>query len=272
MTDAPDNMADDLIVDGELLDAYDGAVPDHLAIIMDGNGRWARRQDMPRIRGHRAGAESVRHIVEACRYLEADVLTLYAFSSENWERPDEEVTGLMTLFDYHVTKQRNRILDNDIRLRVIGDRDKLADELRERIEGLEAESADNDEMILQLAVSYGGRQEIVHAARTIAERIEAGDLDPSDVDEELFDNFLYTAGQSDPGIVIRTSGEMRLSNFLLWQVAYSEFYVTDTLWPDFREPELIEALRAFDRRERRFGRTGEQMKQLNQDRQDEQAS
>jgi undecaprenyl diphosphate synthase len=259
MTDANDNMADELIVDEDLLDTYSGPVPNHLAVIMDGNGRWARRRDMPRIRGHREGADSVRHIVEACRYLEADVLTLYAFSSENWERPDDEVTGLMTLFDYHVTKQRNRILDNDIRLQVIGDRDDLADELRQRIEQLEAESADNDEMILQLAVSYGGRAEITQAARTIAERIDAGDLDPSDIDEEMFDNFLYTAGQPDPGLVVRTSGEMRLSNFLLWQIAYSELYVTDTLWPDFREPELIEALKAFGRRDRRYGKTAEQL-------------
>jgi len=258
MTDVSDNMADDLVVDEALLDEYDGPVPDHIAIIMDGNGRWARHRDMPRIRGHREGADSVRHIVEACRYLQADVLTLYAFSSENWERPEDEVTGLMTLFDYHVTKQRNRILDNDIRLQVIGDRDALADELRQRIEKLEAASEDNDEMLLQLAVSYGGRQEITQAARTIAERIQAGDLEPDDIDEEMFDNFLYTAGQPDPALVIRTSGELRLSNFLLWQIAYSELHVTDTLWPDFREPELIDALEEFADRNRRFGRTGEQ--------------
>ncbi|MFB6264582.1 MAG: isoprenyl transferase [Bradymonadaceae bacterium] len=259
MTDAVDVDELDLTVDRDVLDAYEGVVPDHVAVIMDGNGRWARRRDMPRIRGHRAGADAVGATVEAARYLGLDVLTLYAFSSENWERPEDEVTGLMTLMDIYVDKERDRLMENDIRLEVIGDRSQLSDRLRRRIGALEEQTASNDEMLLQVAVSYGGREEIADAARELAEAVRAGDLSPEAIDTEAVADHLYTAGRPDPDLVVRTSGEMRLSNFLLWQVAYSELYVTETLWPDFAEGNFVEALRNFDARERRFGKTGEQI-------------
>jgi undecaprenyl diphosphate synthase len=249
----------DLTIDEGPVEAYDGTIPDHVAIIMDGNGRWASRRDMPRIRGHRAGASSVRAVVEACRYLQMEVLTLYAFSTENWSRPDDEVTGLMTLFDVYIERERERLLENDIRLQVIGDRSGLPDTLLEAIEELEAASAGGDEMTLQVAVNYGGREEIVRAARAIGEDVEAGELEPDAIDESTVESRLYTAGRPDPDLVVRTSGEMRFSNFLLWQIAYSELFVNETLWPDFDEYELVEALRAFDARERRFGKTGEQV-------------
>ena len=253
------SMRGKLTVDEELLSAWDGPVPRHVAIIMDGNGRWAQGRMMPRIRGHRAGAASVRCAVESCRYLGVDVLTLYAFSSQNWGRPEEEVTGLMTLFDVYIKKERKTLLDNDIRLQVIGDRSALSDRLRGAIADLESASADNDEMLLQVAVSYGGREEIVHAARAIASAVQRGELAVGDVDEAAFANGLYTAGVRDPDLVIRTSGELRISNFLLWQIAYAEIYVTDVLWPDFAEQDLIAAFRSYASRERRFGKTGAQV-------------
>ena len=252
-------LATELTVDEAPLADYDGAVPRHVAMIMDGNGRWATQRDMARIRGHRAGAESVRSVVESCRYLGCDVLTLYAFSSENWNRPDDEVSGLMTLFDHYIEKERRRVLDNDIRFETIGDRSKLPGPLVEAIEELEAESADNDEMVLQVAVSYGGREEILHACRALAAEARDGDLAPEAIDEKTFADHLTTAGRPDPDLVIRTSGEHRISNFLLWQIAYSEFYFTDTLWPDFDEYGLVDAFRDYDTRERRFGQTGQQI-------------
>lgn len=252
-------LADDLTVDETPLDEYEGAVPGHVAIIMDGNGRWARRRDMPRIRGHHAGADSVRAVVEACRYVGVDVLTLYAFSTENWDRPDEEVTGLMTLLDVYIQKERPRLLDNEIRFDLIGDRSELPEPLVESVEALEEESSAMDEMLLQVAVSYGGREEIVRATRRLAEKVRRGDLDPDEIDEDRFSNELYTHDRPDPDLLVRTSGEIRLSNFLLWQLAYAEFYFTETLWPDFDEYALVEAFRAFDERERRYGRTGRQL-------------
>lgn len=253
-------VTSDLTVDENLLDTYDGAIPGHVAIIMDGNGRWARSRGLPRIRGHRAGADSVRAVVESCRYLGVDVLTLYAFSSQNWERPEQEVTGLMTLFEVYIQKERRRLLDNDIRLAVIGDRTKLPGALVASIEELEDDSSANREMTLQVAVSYGGREEILQACRDIAGEVDAGRASPQEIDEEFFEDFLFTGPRPDPDLVVRTSGEKRLSNFLLWQVAYSELYFTDTLWPDFDEGELLTALRSFSDRERRFGKTGQQLR------------
>jgi undecaprenyl diphosphate synthase len=254
-----DIMSGDLNVDEDLLDSYEGTIPGHLAIIMDGNGRWARRRDLPRIRGHRAGAQAVRSVVEACRYLGVDTLTLYAFSSQNWQRPPEEVAGLMTLFEIYLQRERERLLENDIRLEVIGNRDRLAGVLRDSISEIEEASANNDQMVLQIAVSYGGREEIVRAARGIAREAADGTLDPDDIDDSVFEDHLYTAGRPDPELVIRTSGEMRISNFLLWQIAYSELYITDTLWPDFDESALLDAFHDYEGRERRFGKTGAQV-------------
>lgn len=249
----------DLTVDEDILADYRGAIPEHVGIIMDGNGRWATSRGMPRIRGHRAGADAVRCAVESCRYLGVDILTLYAFSTENWERPDEEVSGLMTLFDVYIKKERRRLLENDIRLRVIGDRSRLPEQLQEAIAELEEASSVNDEMVLQVAVSYGGREDILQATRRLAEQVEAGQLDPQEIDEEALSSNLYTEGRRDPEMVIRTSGEHRISNFLLWQIAYSELYFTETLWPDFDEAALLAAFDDFGRRQRRFGKTGQQV-------------
>ncbi len=251
--------AADLTVDEALLERYDGAVPRHVACIMDGNGRWAQGRGLKRLRGHRAGAASVRCVVESCRYLGVEVLTLYAFSSQNWHRPRGEVSGLMKLFDIYIKKERRRLLKNGIRLRVIGNRSRLSEKLQGAIAKLEADSADNDAMLLQVAVSYGGREEITRAARQIARSAAAGTLDPESLDEERFADFLYTGDLPDPELVIRTSGESRLSNFLLWQIAYSELYFTDTLWPDFDEAQLVKAFADFERRQRRFGKTAEQV-------------
>lgn len=249
----------DLTVNEVLLSRFDGPLPAHVAIIMDGNGRWATSRGMARIRGHHAGAGAVRRAVESCRYLGVDVLTLYAFSSQNWGRPNDEVSGLMTLFDVYIKKERRRLLDNGIRLHVIGDRSRLSHKLRAAIESLEEESSKNDGMILQVAVSYGGREEILNAARRLAEDIASGQMSADDIDEETFAARLYTAGRRDPDLVIRTSGEFRVSNFLLWQIAYSEIYITEILWPDFDEDSLLEAFEDFGRRQRRFGKTGAQV-------------
>jgi undecaprenyl diphosphate synthase len=249
-----------LTVDEELLAAYEGPVPRHVAVIMDGNGRWATARGWKRIKGHKAGADSVRTVVESCRYLGVDVLTLYAFSSQNWGRPEDEVSGLMTLFNLYIKKERKRLIQNDIRLHVIGDRSKLSEKLRGAVGQLERDSAHNREMLLQVAVSYGGREEIVRAVRGIAARVDAGELDPATIDEQTISNHLYTAGVPDPDLIIRTSGEFRVSNFLLWQIAYSEFHITDVMWPDFREPDLLKAFQSFGSRERRFGKTAAQIK------------
>jgi undecaprenyl diphosphate synthase len=250
----------DLSVDEALLSQYDGPIPTHVAAIMDGNGRWAKKRGMRRIMGHREGAQSVRRVVESCRYLGVDALTLYAFSTQNWNRPDSEVSGLMTLFNVYIKKERKRLIRNGVRIRVIGDRSKLGERLQQAIVDLEEATADNTDMLLQVAVSYGGREEILHATRQIARAVRDDDLALEDISETTFENHLYTSDGPDPDLVIRTSGELRLSNFLLWQIAYSEIYVTDVLWPDFDEHELLDAFNSFGGRERRFGKTGQQIK------------
>ena len=226
---------------------------------MDGNGRWANARGLKRILGHRAGAETVRVVVESCRYLGVEALTLYAFSSQNWGRPEDEVSGLMTLFDVYIKKERQRLIDNEIRLRVIGAREKLSEKLQRAIAELEADSSHNAGMLLQVAVSYGGREEILRAVRDIAAEVRRGELAPEEITGELFAAHTYTAGVPDPDLVIRTSGEFRVSNFLLWQIAYAEFHIANVLWPDFREAHLLEAFRSFSERERRFGMTGAQI-------------
>lgn len=252
-------LSPDLTVDEALLSSYEGAIPTHVAVIMDGNGRWAKKQGKMRLKGHQAGADAVRRTVESCRYLGVEVLTLYAFSSQNWGRPEREVSGLMTLFDVYIKKERRRLLENGIRLQVIGDRSKLSAKLQRAIANLEEESAENTGMTLQVAVSYGGREEILMATRQIADAVKEGRLEPEQIDEALFSAALYTAGRPDPDLVIRTSGEERVSNFLLWQIAYSEFHFTETLWPDFDEACLLAAFQDFNKRQRRFGKTGEQV-------------
>jgi undecaprenyl diphosphate synthase len=249
----------DLSVDEELLSTHEGPIPRHAAFIMDGNGRWAQGRGLQRIKGHRQGAGAVRRVVESCRYLGVDVVTLYAFSTQNWGRPEDEVTGLMTLFNLYIKKERARLIRNGIRLQVIGDRSKLSEKLQQAIADLEERTAANTDMLLQVAVSYGGREEILRAARGLAKRVQAGELSPEDIDEDCFERELYTHNTPDPDLVVRTSGELRVSNFLLWQIAYSELYVTDTLWPDFDEETLLTAFGAYAGRQRRFGKTGEQI-------------
>ncbi len=249
-----------LSVDEQLLSEFSGHVPRHVAIIMDGNGRWATNRGMNRLRGHHEGANAVRRVVESCRYLGVEVLTLYAFSSQNWQRPVDEVSGLMALFDLYIKKERKRLLENNVAVQIIGDRGRLGPKLQAAIQQIEDATAPGAQMVLQVAVSYGGREEILRATRALAERAAAGNLDPASIDEDMFGAELYTVGKPDPDLVIRTSGEFRISNFLLWQIAYSEIYVSDVLWPDFNEARLLEAFTNFSGRERRFGLTGEQIK------------
>jgi undecaprenyl diphosphate synthase len=224
-------------------------LPRHVAIIMDGNGRWAASRHLPRVEGHRAGIESVRTTVESSARLGISVLTLYAFSVENWKRPDSEVTALMGLLRHYLRLELKTLLRNNIRFHVIGQRDRLGPEIREELQSAEANTAGNTGMIFNIALSYGGRAEIVDAARRA---IRAG-IGADDLDERAFESLLYTAGQPDPDLLIRTSGEMRVSNFLLWQIAYAEIWVTEALWPDFRTRHLLEALVDYQKRNRRYG-------------------
>jgi undecaprenyl diphosphate synthase len=226
-----------------------GRLPAHVAIIMDGNGRWAAMRHLPRVQGHRAGIEAVRDVVETSARLGIPVLTLYAFSVENWKRPEPEVSTLMALLKHYVRQEIETLRRNDIRFRVIGRVDELAPDVREELAAAERETAGGGGMLFNIALNYGGRTEIVDAVRRI---VRAG-LHPDEVDEARFSGFLYTAGQPDPDLLIRTSGEMRVSNFLLWQIAYAEIWVTDTLWPDFRRQHLLDAILAYQKRDRRYG-------------------
>jgi undecaprenyl diphosphate synthase len=236
------------------------AVPRHLAVIMDGNGRWAQARGLPRVAGHEAGAESVREITRACRAAGVQALTLYSFSTENWKRPDDEVKALMGLLARFLVEERREILENDIRLNAIGQLDRLPIPVRAALKELSHASRNNKGMVLTLALSYGGRAEIVEAAKSLARKAAAGRLRPDAIDEATFAAELGTAGLPEPDLLVRTSGELRLSNFLLWQLAYAEIYVTDVLWPDFRRAELEQAFASFGTRERRFGKTSAQVR------------
>ncbi len=235
-------------------------LPRHLAIIMDGNGRWAEQRLLDRVAGHRQGAESVRTVVRACREIGIPYLTLFAFSSENWSRPQPEVEALMTLLkDYLVTELRE-MLDNNIRLLAIGDLSRLPKEVVSALNETMKLTAAATGMTLTLALSYGGRDDIIQAIRRITANSRDGNLTPEDIDEGLFSKYLWTASLPDPDLLIRTSGEVRISNFFLWQLAYTEIYVTPNLWPDFKKEDLIQALLSYQDRERRFGLTSEQIK------------
>ena len=227
---------------------FDG-LPAHIAIIMDGNGRWAAQRRLPRVEGHRAGIDSVRDVVETSARLGIDVLTLYAFSIENWKRPRAEVNTLMMLLKLYLRRELATLHENNIRFRVVGRSEELAEDVQHELEIGIRQTATNTGMLFNIALNYGGRAEIVDAARRA---IESGIL-PEHLDEQRFASFLYTAGQPDPDLLIRTSGEMRVSNYLLWQIAYAEIYVTETLWPDFRRRHLLEAVLAYQKRERRYG-------------------
>ena len=233
---------------------WDGPLPGHLAVILDGNGRWAQRRGLSRVEGHRAGAKAVRELVRSCRRLGVPALTLYAFSAQNWQRPTGEVMALMRLLHHYTRRERSEILDNGIRFNCVGDLMSLPSAVRDALEELMAASADNDEMVLSLAVSYGGREELIGAARNLAARAVAGEIDPTQIDETLLNETLWTRGlPPDVDLVIRTGGECRVSNFLLWQIAYAELWFTDIFWPDFGHEHLEEALRDFGDRTRRFG-------------------
>src|SRR5262245_20269121 len=230
-----------------------GSLPRHIAVIMDGNGRWARERGLERIEGHLRGAETVRRVVEECCRLGIGQLTLYSFSSENWKRPREEVDFLMGLLKQYLVEQRAELLERNIRFRVIGRRDALVPEVVHEIEESERQSSANTGLTLALAVNYGSRAEIVDAVRAIADRVRRGEIDPARINESTVSESLYTAGMPDPDLLIRTAGEMRVSNYLLWQISYAELWVTPVYWPDFTTELFHEALRDYAARERRFG-------------------
>jgi len=228
-------------------------LPNHVAIIMDGNGRWARQRGLPRVEGHRNGAESVRAVVRAAGEVGIKYLTLYAFSVENWNRPKEEVDTLMKYLARYLKKEVSELNKYNVQLQVIGQIYRLPEYVQSQLEKTIAALSKNNGLTLVLALSYGGRTEIVEAVRSIAKEVQKGKLDPAEINEQAFSQHLYTKGIPDPDLLIRTSGEMRVSNFLLWQISYSEFVITSTLWPDFRKAQFFQALEEYTSRHRRFG-------------------
>ncbi len=235
------------------------STPKHIAIIMDGNGRWAEAQGQPRVMGHRAGVKSVRNVVALCRQHQVESLTLFAFSSENWRRPEGEVKLLMRLFTTVLRREAKLLKRNDVRLKIIGDVSGFDDKLQARIRQAEADTAECRGMVLNIAANYGGRWDVVNAARKLADLAVQGEIAPGDIDEAMLDRFTSLSDQPDVDLLIRTGGEQRISNFLLWQCAYSELFFSDALWPDFGEDALQEALDAFACRQRRFGLTSAQV-------------
>ena len=238
-------------------DLVPGRMPNHVAVIMDGNGRWAKQRGLPRIMGHRKGVNTLKKLLRCCRDWGVDALTAYAFSTENWGRPTREVDFLMTLFEKVLRQELKEMMEEGVRIQFVGDLAALPETLQKEIDHAVKETAGNTGIRFSVATNYGGRQEILQACRAIATQVKDGQLQPEDIDESLFSDHLYTSDISDPDLLIRTSGEMRISNFLLWQLAYSEFYITDTLWPDFDTDEFHQAMKAFQRRDRRFGKVNE---------------
>jgi undecaprenyl diphosphate synthase len=234
-------------------------IPRHVAIIMDGNGRWAKARNLKRVRGHEEGIKSVRAIVEACGELGINVLTLYTFSKENWQRPKGEVSALWKLLIQTIRHEVPELKRNNVRLKVIGVMEDLPRVVCEGINYAIHELKNNTGLIVNLALSYSSRLEITQAMQKIARKVASGDIKPIEIDEQLVADHLYTAGLPDPDLLIRTSGEQRISNFLLWQIAYSELYITDTLWPDFRKDEFFQTILAYQQRERRYGKVSEQI-------------
>ncbi len=229
-------------------------IPRHIAIIMDGNGRWAKSRGLPRIMGHRQGSESARRIIESCAVLGVRDLTLYAFSSENWNRPEEEVKGLMELLMHYIKAELSSFKEKGARLRIMGNTAKLPFEVRGVLTEAEKETISNTRINVNVALSYGGRREIVDAAKILAAKVRDGLLDAEEINEALFADSLYIADMPEPDLLIRTGGDTRISNFLLWQIAYTELYFTETLWPDFGQDDLMKAINSFSKRERRYGR------------------
>jgi undecaprenyl diphosphate synthase len=233
-----------------------GRVPDHVAIIMDGNGRWARARGLPRYRGHKAGADAVREVIEGSVEAGIPILTLFAFSQENWQRPAREVSALMKLLQQYVKRERDELREQGVRVRVYGDLDRMESGPRAAIAEIEAATRAGARLTLNLMISYSGRMEIVRVARELAAEVAAGRLAPAEIDEAAFAARLFTGTLPDPDLLIRTSGEQRISNFMLWQLAYTELYITPTLWPDFTREHLFQAVLEYQKRERRFGRIG----------------
>jgi undecaprenyl diphosphate synthase len=236
------------------LDLKKELLPQHVAVIMDGNGRWAKRQGLPRIMGHKAGVDALKDLLRCCKDWGIKSLTAYAFSTENWKRPQEEVEFLMSLFQRVLRQELREMVEENVQIQFVGNLQALPKALQEEISRSMAETKNNQSIKFTVATNYGGRQEILQACRAIAQKVQEGILKPEEISEELFESHLYTAGIADPDLLIRTSGEMRLSNFLLWQMAYGEIYITDTLWPDFDREEFHRALSAYQQRERRFGK------------------
>ncbi len=234
-------------------------LPRHIAIIMDGNGRWAKKQSLSRISGHIKGVKAVREVVTACRELGIKVLTLYAFSIENWKRPKDEVAALMELLKDYLLREREEMIENNIRLGAIGRVEDLPSDVQDILRETIQKTQPCDGMILNLALSYGGRSEILHAVHGIISDLRKGKIRPEEINVQRFSQYLWTRGIPDPDLLIRTSGEFRISNFLLWQIAYTELYITETLWPDFDRQELLKAIADYQSRERRFGLTSEQL-------------
>lgn len=228
-------------------------MPYHVAIIMDGNGRWAKNRGLPRNMGHRAGIKTVEKIIKTCKELEIKVLTLYVFSTENWKRPKPEVDTLMHLLAQYIQDKSKDLIDNNIKLVTIGDTEVLPEFVKTNLNKVIRQTLNNDSLTLVLAINYGGRSEILKAVRKVAKKVKSGQMHLEDIDEKSFSGFLYTAHLPDPDLLIRTGGEYRLSNFLLWQASYSEIYITDKLWPDFDGEDLKEAIKEYQKRERKFG-------------------
>ncbi len=232
-------------------------LPRHVAVIMDGNGRWAKKRLLNRVKGHEMGVETVRAIVRACREINIPILTLYAFSTENWQRPQQEINALMALLKKFIKKELDELQQQDIRLNVIGQPQRLPQDVRTALEDTMARTSSNNAMQLNLALSYGGRTELTEMVQQVAAKVNAGQLSIEQITEAVVADHLYTRNQADPDLLIRTSGEMRISNFLLWQLAYAEIFVTDTLWPDFSRDEFFDIIRQFQRRDRRYGKVKE---------------
>mgnify|MGYP006373636065 FL=1 len=243
----------------EVLLKKSGEIPTHIAIIMDGNGRWAKKRGLPRVAGHKRGVDTVKEIVEACAEIGVKFLTLYTFSTENWKRPKDEVSTLMRLLLNSLRNRVNELNDNDIRLTTIGNIDALPVAVRKQLEFDIERTKNNTKMVLNLALSYSGRWELLEAIKQISNSAVKGKIKSKDIDEKIVSSFLTTKDIPDPDLVIRTSGEFRVSNFLLWQIAYSEFIITETLWPDFSKFDLYDAIKIFQKRERRFGKVSEQI-------------
>ena len=236
-------------------------LPQHIAIIMDGNGRWAQQHAIGRIRGHKKGAQAVRTTVKTCREIGIKYLTLYAFSIENWDRPEKEVQALMFLLEEYLNKEEKELQEQGIRLTTIGEIDRLYPLVKEKLIQVKASTLKNDKMVLNLALSYGGKDEIIRAVKKIIQDNKNGKIDINEINKKTFSNYLYTSGMPDPDLLIRTSGEYRISNFLLWQTAYTELYFTNVLWPDFTKDDIFRAIASYQKRERRFGLTSEQLQE-----------